>query len=536
MREHYYGLYEMFDELTMKNDEIRMMNDGKRERASECEETCDDIDERHDYELSNSDTVNIDDNNNELQTKELSIELSNSETVNIDDNNNELRTKELSTELSNSEIVNIDDNNNELRTKELSNSEIVKIDGNNNERKELYNESEFHIKNKLGKYTKHESDLVINKLGKHTELGVKDFHEKLKQYERYRNELGNELNDECDNCDVNKHVQMQKVVLGNNGELGHNDRFQNGQEDSKQFLLHGHNKRQTRPRSRTSFSQNSRKVETVNNFENEVETNFERIATMARINGLRSDENGRPSEHLANDDEHLVNENSRTYEKDASSKISFEPSLDDASSIANGGSRRSLADTSVTSTADISHVSAGQDSHSLGTGAGGSDVEVFVHSTGPSTPRAGTPRATTPRSPRHSSPRHSSRSPDDRIRIYVPYESPSHSPKPAAPKHQNSHDSDATIMNSANGSTLNGHPASLPNSYSASYIPPRSPTRLKHLESHRSVSNPTSLYEQYETNKITIHIVDDNLATPLGDRIPTSVSSPFHMEQPIDLK
>uniref|UniRef100_A0A8D9EN47 USP6 N-terminal-like protein n=1 Tax=Cacopsylla melanoneura TaxID=428564 RepID=A0A8D9EN47_9HEMI len=220
------------------------------------------------------------------------------------------------------------------------------------------------------------------------------------------------------------------------------------------------------------------------------------------------------------------------------SKISFEPSLDDASSIANGGSRRSLADTSVTSTADISHVSAGHDSHSLGTGAGGSDVEVFVHSTGPSTPRAGTPRATTPKSPRHSSPRHSSRSPDDRIRIYVPYESPSHSPKPAAPKHQNSHDSDATIMNATNGSALNGHPASLPNSYSASYIPPRSPNRLKQLESqsHRSVSNPTSIYEQYETNKITIHIVDDNLATPLGERMPNSVSSPFHMEQTIDLK
>ncbi|XP_008467664.1 USP6 N-terminal-like protein isoform X2 [Diaphorina citri] len=210
---------------------------------------------------------------------------------------------------------------------------------------------------------------------------------------------------------------------------------------------------------------------------------------------------------------------------DASSKISFEPSLDDASSIANGGSRRSLADTSVTSTADISalssHISAGADTHSIGTGAG-SDMEVFVHSTGPSTPRA-----TTPRSPRVS------RSPDDRIRIYVPYESPSQSPKKSPkkspPRHQNSHDSDATIMNSTNG-TPNGLPVSLPNSYSTSYIPPRSPSKLYAENNHRSISNPTSIYEQYETNKITIHIVDDNLATPLGERIPNSVSSPFHME------
>ncbi|KAI5729506.1 hypothetical protein M8J76_003301 [Diaphorina citri] len=207
------------------------------------------------------------------------------------------------------------------------------------------------------------------------------------------------------------------------------------------------------------------------------------------------------------------------------SKISFEPSLDDASSIANGGSRRSLADTSVTSTADISalssHISAGADTHSIGTGAG-SDMEVFVHSTGPSTPRA-----TTPRSPRVS------RSPDDRIRIYVPYESPSQSPKKSPkkspPRHQNSHDSDATIMNSTNG-TPNGLPVSLPNSYSTSYIPPRSPSKLYAENNHRSISNPTSIYEQYETNKITIHIVDDNLATPLGERIPNSVSSPFHME------
>lgn len=140
--------------------------------------------------------------------------------------------------------------------------------------------------------------------------------------------------------------------------------------------------------------------------------------------------------------------------------------------------------------------------------------QVFIHSAGPSTPRA-----TTPKSPRT----------DDRIRIYVPYESPhlspKKSPKKTPPRHQNSHDSDATIMNS-NGGNLNGVASSLPNSYSSSYIPPQSPTRHKY-DSHRSVSNPTSIYEQYETNKITIHIVDENLATPLNERIP---NSPFHMD------
>ncbi|XP_054289313.1 USP6 N-terminal-like protein isoform X2 [Macrosteles quadrilineatus] len=88
------------------------------------------------------------------------------------------------------------------------------------------------------------------------------------------------------------------------------------------------------------------------------------------------------------------------------SKFSLEPSLDDASSLLGEGSRRSLAETSVTSTADLSVFSSAtrsqaQDTHSLGGGDTGDE------SGGPETPRA---------------------SPDV-VRIYVPYHSPSTSPQ-----------------------------------------------------------------------------------------------------------
>lgn len=90
------------------------------------------------------------------------------------------------------------------------------------------------------------------------------------------------------------------------------------------------------------------------------------------------------------------------------SKFSLEPSLDDASSLLGEGSRRSLAETSVTSTADLSVFSSATrsqapDTHSLGGGDTGDE------SGGPETPRA---------------------SPDV-VRIYVPYHpSPSTSPSP----------------------------------------------------------------------------------------------------------
>lgn len=90
------------------------------------------------------------------------------------------------------------------------------------------------------------------------------------------------------------------------------------------------------------------------------------------------------------------------------SKFSLEPSLDDASSLLGEGSRRSLAETSVTSTADLSVFSSSAtrsqaaDTHSLG------DTGDEGGSGGPSTPRA---------------------SPDV-VRIYVPYAPPTPTPSP----------------------------------------------------------------------------------------------------------
>lgn len=83
------------------------------------------------------------------------------------------------------------------------------------------------------------------------------------------------------------------------------------------------------------------------------------------------------------------------------SKFSLEPSLDDASSLLNEGSRRSLAETSVTSTADLSVFSSATRSHAPDTHSAG-DGDTGDESGGPDTPRA---------------------SPDV-VRIYVPYHSP----------------------------------------------------------------------------------------------------------------
>lgn len=112
------------------------------------------------------------------------------------------------------------------------------------------------------------------------------------------------------------------------------------------------------------------------------------------------------------------------------SKFSFDPSMDDASSLLdceNTGSRRSLADTSVTSTADLSVFSAvtrsqahenSLDTHSnmsdnsigggssVGSGIGGGTTTTFQKSV---LSTHSTPRAT----PHNPSP--------DILRIYVPY-------------------------------------------------------------------------------------------------------------------
>ncbi|CAH0389986.1 unnamed protein product [Bemisia tabaci] len=91
------------------------------------------------------------------------------------------------------------------------------------------------------------------------------------------------------------------------------------------------------------------------------------------------------------------------------SKLSYGTSADDGYSIIEDGSRRSLADTSITSTADLSVFSSATrshapDSHSLDAGDVNSDDNI--PSIDPSTPRV---------SPSH-----------DIVRIYVPYVSPTH--------------------------------------------------------------------------------------------------------------
>ncbi|XP_047096814.1 USP6 N-terminal-like protein isoform X1 [Schistocerca piceifrons] len=121
------------------------------------------------------------------------------------------------------------------------------------------------------------------------------------------------------------------------------------------------------------------------------------------------------------------------------SKFSFDPSIDDASSLLDchhSGSRRSLADTSVTSTADLSVFSTTTRSQALdnsldthsnaseGSAGGASSGGSASVQRGPSASARSTPRAT----PRAPSP--------DVVRIYVPYASSS--PTPAgSPQPQN---------------------------------------------------------------------------------------------------
>jgi len=102
------------------------------------------------------------------------------------------------------------------------------------------------------------------------------------------------------------------------------------------------------------------------------------------------------------------------------SKFSFDPSMDDASSIdcEHTGSRRSLADTSVTSTADLSVFSATK--NSLDTHSNMSDNSIGGGSSGGGGSAGGGGHHRTMSLSAHSTPRATPHSPDV-LRIYVPY-------------------------------------------------------------------------------------------------------------------
>ncbi|KAJ8890923.1 hypothetical protein PR048_010432 [Dryococelus australis] len=110
----------------------------------------------------------------------------------------------------------------------------------------------------------------------------------------------------------------------------------------------------------------------------------------------------------------------------AGSKFSFDPSIDDASSLIDGhhsGSRRSLADTSVTSTADLSVFSRSQaldnslDTHSNASEGSGGEASSGGSGAGRSVQRGPPSAPSTPRATPHAP------SPDV-VRIYVPSPSP----------------------------------------------------------------------------------------------------------------
>ncbi|PSN47711.1 USP6 N-terminal-like protein [Blattella germanica] len=117
------------------------------------------------------------------------------------------------------------------------------------------------------------------------------------------------------------------------------------------------------------------------------------------------------------------------------SKFSFDPSIDDASSLLDchlSGSRRSLADTSVTSTADLSVFSTTTRSQAL-------DNSLDAHSNasdgsggGPNIPGIGHPSSIQRGPSAHSTPRATAHAPSpDVVRIYVPYASSSPTPAPS---------------------------------------------------------------------------------------------------------
>ncbi|KAJ9600546.1 hypothetical protein L9F63_026315, partial [Diploptera punctata] len=119
------------------------------------------------------------------------------------------------------------------------------------------------------------------------------------------------------------------------------------------------------------------------------------------------------------------------------SKFSFDPSIDDASSLLDchhSGSRRSLADTSVTSTADLSVFSTTTRSqaldNSLDTHSNASDGSGGGASSGGS--GVGHPGSVQRGPSAHSTPRATPHAPSpDIVRIYVPYTSSSPTPTPS---------------------------------------------------------------------------------------------------------
>ncbi|XP_069688330.1 USP6 N-terminal-like protein isoform X3 [Periplaneta americana] len=119
------------------------------------------------------------------------------------------------------------------------------------------------------------------------------------------------------------------------------------------------------------------------------------------------------------------------------SKFSFDPSIDDASSLLDchhSGSRRSLADTSVTSTADLSVFSTATRSqaldNSLDTHSNASDGSAGGASSGGS--GVGHPGSIQRGPSAHSTPRATPHAPSpDVVRIYVPYTSSSPTPTPS---------------------------------------------------------------------------------------------------------
>ncbi|PNF38828.1 hypothetical protein B7P43_G10199 [Cryptotermes secundus] len=119
------------------------------------------------------------------------------------------------------------------------------------------------------------------------------------------------------------------------------------------------------------------------------------------------------------------------------SKFSFDPSIDDASSLLDchhSSSRRSLADTSITSTADLSVFSTATRSqaldNSLDTHSNASDGSAGGASSGGS--GVGHPGSIQRGPSAHSTPRATPHAPSpDIVRIYVPYASSSPTPTPS---------------------------------------------------------------------------------------------------------
>ena len=183
------------------------------------------------------------------------------------------------------------------------------------------------------------------------------------------------------------------------------------------------------------------------------------------------------------------------------SKFSFDPSIDDASSLLDCVSRRSFSDTSITSTADLSVFSSATRSHAQDPDPDDQDaddhdpdnsLEIRSNASDASSgPRTSTPQPPPP-PPRTTSP--------DVVRIYVPYTSPSHPPSPAA-----------------------------------SPAPPASPSRQNGEVPPRSLPRPLS-----DTNKIRIRVDStQEEQTPIVEHghlvRPFGLNSPNHNSPEVDI-